>query len=161
MPNPRNKAKHRRETDRLMDMTQNELEEELITALRAVDGERKEIILSEATRLFTALDITSRILGLCTECLQRSRTNQWAKYCYVTCQPDRAFVPLDNDPDGTLRLVYPTPPTIRQLFQDAGLTPAKPKRQRTTTQDTNSPVGDSPKRPQTPPRQQIQDAEGP
>ena len=84
-------------------------------------GQEARFTSEYVSRILVQLDLVSRILGLCHTCMQRSTANQWARYCYVTCQPPRSTMPLDEDPTGTLRLVYPSQPTARQLREAAGL----------------------------------------
>ena len=126
MTKPTDNATEQQESNRLLDMTQDQLWEEMKKALKAIDVENNPTV-NACFQAMETVDLASRILRLCTACLQRSPPSQWAKYCYVTCLPQRPVSPLDDDPTGTLRLVYPSPPTIRQLRLDAGLDSPAPK----------------------------------
>ena len=112
--------RHQQECDRLLDLTQDHLRAERLTALK---DHREEALFTweYASRILILLDLASRVLRLCQACTQRRTANQWSRYCYVTCSPPQSAVPLDDDPTGNLRLVYPDKPTASHLLRDAGL----------------------------------------
>ncbi len=65
----------------LQDMTQDQLYEILLDDVRNQRDDRMDEIDRQIDRVETMLKIT----GLCENCNIRSRANQWAKYCHITC----------------------------------------------------------------------------
>ena len=93
----------------LMDMTLNELYEELL------DDERNKTLEQnrEIPRMIRYAEGMLRRLGICRTCNIRRMVNQWSIYCHATCFPQNhvQIVPPE-DPTNTLR---EQPPTLREL----------------------------------------------
>ena len=89
----------------LRDMTLDELYESMLGDTRTGWDERS----GKIERQMKLVEIMLKIVNLCERCNVRSRANQWAKYCHVTCTGPGAMAESDEP----ARLS--APPTGREL----------------------------------------------
>ena len=57
-------------------------------------------------------------LRLCRNCMVRSRANQWAKYCYAPCVPERHPLPQIADPPESRPRHFDNPPSVHDLIAE-------------------------------------------
>lgn len=103
----------------LLNLSRHELNELLLANIpKSPDAPNAREYVDDIHRSLKLMDRLVDALRLYRNCMVRSRANQWAKYCYAPCVPDRHPFPEIADPPESRPKYFDKPPSIQNLIAE-------------------------------------------